>query len=81
MNIAQAAAMPRMHHQWIPDVLRLEQGYSPDTMKLLKGIGHTIAVSPTMGRIQTVQFENGLYFGASDPRNPDGAAVGVEVQQ
>jgi gamma-glutamyltranspeptidase/glutathione hydrolase len=81
MNIAEAAAMPRMHHQWVPDVLRLERGFSPDTIKILKGMGHDVKVQPTMGRIQTVQFENGMYWGSSDPRNPDGAAIGVEVQQ
>ena len=80
MNIAEAAAMPRMHHQWIPDVLRVERGFSPDTLKICLNPAHDVKVQPTMGRIQTVQFENGKYWGASDPRNPDGAAIGVEAQ-
>jgi len=80
MNIAEAASMPRMHHQWLPDMLRLETGFSPDTIRILKNMGHEVKVMPTMGRIQTVQFDNGLFFGASDPRNPDGAAIGVGAQ-
>ena len=80
MNIAQAASVPRMHHQWLPDMLRLERGISPDTIALLKALGHDVKVMPTMGRVQTVQFDNGLYWGASDPRNPDGAAIGIEVK-
>lgn len=78
MNIAEAASMPRMHHQWQPDWLRLERGISPDTIQILKTMGHEIKVMPTMGRIQTVQYDGKLFYGASDPRNPDGASLGIE---
>ena len=81
MNIAEAAAQPRLHHQWLPDQLRVERGFSPDTLRLLREMGHDVKVMPTMGRAQTVAFDGGLYFGASDPRNPDGAAIGVEIKK
>jgi gamma-glutamyltranspeptidase/glutathione hydrolase len=55
MNIAQAAAAPRMHHQWLPDFIRVEQGFSPDTLALLRAMGHEVRVMGTMGRIQSVQ--------------------------
>jgi gamma-glutamyltranspeptidase/glutathione hydrolase len=77
MNIAEAIATPRMHHQWVPDYLRLEQGFSPDTIALLQKMGHEIRVMPAMGRVQTVQRKGTQLFGASDPRNPDGAALGL----
>jgi len=77
MNIAEAIAAPRMHHQWLPDFLRLERGFSPDTVVLLKNMGHDVRIMPTMGRVQTVQRQSNLFWGASDPRNPDGAALGV----
>ena len=77
MNIAEAIAAPRMHHQWVPDFLRLEQGFSPDTIALLKNMGHEVRVMPAMGRVQTVQRRGNLFMGASDPRNPDGAALGL----
>lgn len=73
--------MPRVHHQWLPDYLRIEQGISPDTIRLLKAKGHDVRIMPTMGRVQTVQAHQGVLFGASDPRNPDGAAIGIERQQ
>lgn len=76
MNPAQNAASPRFHHQWLPDELRLEQGFSPDTIHLLKERGHNISVKPTMGRTQTVQQRNGALQGYSDPRNPDGRTLG-----
>jgi len=55
MNIAQAAAAPRMHHQWLPDYIRVEQGFSPDTLAILRAMGHEVRVMGTMGRIQSVQ--------------------------
>lgn len=81
MNIAEALSMPRVHHQWMPDYLRIEKGISPDTIRLLKDKGHGVRVMPTMGRVQTVQKINGALYGASDPRNPDGAAIGTESIQ
>jgi gamma-glutamyltranspeptidase/glutathione hydrolase len=81
MNIAEALSMPRVHHQWMPDYLRIEKGLSPDTIRLLKDKGHDLRVMPTMGRVQTVQQQQGFLFGATDPRNPDGAAIGIERVQ
>lgn len=81
MNIAQAAAAPRMHHQWLPDYIRVEQGFSPDTLTLLRAMGHEVRVMGTMGRIQSVQHmvsnEASMMHGVSDPRSPDGAAISV----
>ena len=31
MNIQEAVNAPRFHHQWLPDVTRVEAGFSPDT--------------------------------------------------
>jgi gamma-glutamyltranspeptidase/glutathione hydrolase len=73
--------MPRVHHQWMPDYLRIENGLSPDTIRLLRDKGHELRVMPTMGRVQTVQQQQGFLFGATDPRNPDGAAIGIERVQ
>jgi len=76
MNIADAANQPRMHHQWYPDKLRLESGFSPDTMRLLAARGHVIDASArTMGSLQTVAFRDNLFRGASDPRRPDAGAA------
>lgn len=81
MNIAEALSVPRVHHQWMPDYLRIERGISPDTIRLLREKGHEVRVMPTMGRVQSVQRQGNVFFGASDPRNPDGAAIGIESIQ
>lgn len=83
MNLAQAAAAPRMHHQWLPDFIRLEQGFSPDTIALLRAKGHDVRVMGIMGRVQAVEMDrsdpqnSAMMQGVSDPRSPDGAAISV----
>jgi len=79
MNLAEATEAPRMHHQWYPDVLQLESGFSPDTIRLLRQRGHTIQDARySMGSSQTVGFSGGVFRGASDPRRPDGASIAPE---
>ena len=76
MNIADASNQPRMHHQWFPDELRLESGFSPDTIRLLAARGHVIDASArTMGSLQTVAYKDNLFRGASDPRRPGAGAA------
>ncbi|SDU40023.1 gamma-glutamyltransferase [Stappia sp. ES.058] len=76
MNIAEASAAPRMHHQWLPDELRVEEGFSPDTLKLLAEKGHSIAVKPVMGSTQSVMAVAGGLAGAADPRRQGAQAAG-----
>ncbi len=44
MNVAEATNAPRFHHQWLPDELRVEKGFSPDTLKLLEAKGQKVAL-------------------------------------
>lgn len=78
MNVAEASTAPRVHHQWLPDELRVEEGISVDTLRLLSARGHTIAEKPVMGSTQTIMRDvaSGALLGASDPRRPDAATVG-----
>ena len=76
MNIAEAEAAPRMHHQWLPDVLQLESGFSPDTIRILESRGHAVAASQwSMGSLQTVAWKDGVFRGSSDPRRPNAASI------
>ena len=76
MNPAEAASQLRFHHQWTPDELRIEKGFSPDTIKLLRDKGQNVVIKPTMGRTQTIQVQGSELWGYSDPRNPDGKTLG-----
>ncbi len=82
MDIAEALAAPRVHHQWLPDKLRIERfGASPDTTRLLEMMGHEVqawGTSRRQGRAMGIMVdpETGLLTGAADPRAADGAALG-----
>ncbi|HLT01012.1 MAG TPA: gamma-glutamyltransferase, partial [Geminicoccaceae bacterium] len=76
MNIAEATYAPRIHHQWLPDELQVEEGLSPDTIRLLEQMGHAVSVQDAMGSTQSIMVtETGLY-GASDPRRPGALTLG-----
>ena len=76
MNIADATARPRMHHQWYPDRLQVESGVSPDAIRMLRARGHDVQFSAGMGSLQTVMFSDGIFYGYADPRRPGAMALG-----
>lgn len=77
MNIAEATNAPRFHHQWLPDQLRLEKGFSPDTLRLLENKGQHVKVQPAMGSTQSIMIgPDGTLYGASDPRTPGDLSAG-----
>jgi len=75
MNIAQATSVPRIHHQWFPDILRLEPGINRDTVELLRAKGHKTYLGKTLGSMQGIMSIGGNLYGASDPRRPGAKAV------
>ncbi|MEJ4046792.1 gamma-glutamyltransferase [Erwinia sp. SLM-02] len=77
MNVAEATNAPRFHHQWLPDQLRVEKGFSPDTLKLLGEKGQQVKVMPAMGSTQSIMLgPDGMRYGASDPRTIDDLTAG-----
>nr|BBJ04384.1 gamma-glutamyltransferase [Marinobacter nauticus] len=77
MNIQTAVAAPRIHHQWLPDEIRMEQGISPDTVRLLEAKGHEVTTSTAMGAIQSIMIEeDGTLYGGADPRRSTSSAMG-----
>ncbi|MBC3947869.1 gamma-glutamyltransferase [Erwinia persicina] len=77
MNVAEATSAPRFHHQWLPDQLRVEKGFSPDTLKLLSEKGQNVKVMSAMGSTQSIMLgPDGMRYGASDPRTIDDLTAG-----
>ncbi len=74
MGVQDAVNWPRFHHQWLPDELRMEAGYSPDTVALLEKSGYTVKRTSsegrpyTQGEVAAIRFANGWLEGAPDPR-------------
>jgi len=82
---AQAAVdAPRFHHQWLPDTIVYERwGLSPDTVRLLEGMGHSLRNISSQGiaEVIVVNAKENLLEGAADDRAPDGAAIGVSLRK
>lgn len=77
-NLASAVSLPRIHHQWLPDVLFAEQGISPDTITLLELRGHVVMPTQPIGSVQAAaRLASGGFAGISDPRRT-GMAIGVD---
>lgn len=76
MNIAEAVAAPRIHHQWLPDAIDVEQGVSVDTVRLLMARGHRIAPRPAFGNVNAILATPQGWTGASDTRQRGTLAAG-----
>ena len=76
MDVAAAVAAPRVHHQWMPDEVRVERGFPEETLAALKAKGH--AVIEPLGQTSANSIAitpNGL-LGAPDPRTRGSEAAG-----
>jgi gamma-glutamyltranspeptidase/glutathione hydrolase len=77
MDVAEAVAAPRFHHQWLPDELLLEAGNPADVADALRARGHTVRVVDDLGGgVEAIAFDpqTGTLSAAPDPRR-DGAAA------
>ena len=75
----EVVASKRLHHQWLPDVARLEDGYmSADDAAVLEAMGHAISWGRGQGIAHCifVDPDSGDLVGVPDPRDTDGAAAG-----
>jgi gamma-glutamyltranspeptidase/glutathione hydrolase len=76
MDVAAAVAAPRLHHQWMPDEVRVEHTFPDDVLAELRAKGHRL-VEP-MGQTSANSIlvtANGL-VGAPDPRTRGATAAG-----
>jgi len=87
LSTDQVAALPRYHHQWLPDQIMIEShAFSPELMSELEEMGHSVyqagntatagrGSSHVWGNMQTVEWnrvDNTLH-GSSDPRHSEGS--------
>jgi gamma-glutamyltranspeptidase/glutathione hydrolase len=77
LDIQEAVNAPRLHHQWLPDEILVEDRLSPDTMNVLRSKGHKLKVEHFWGDGECIMIDakTGERLGGSDGRN-NGKAVG-----
>ncbi len=77
LNLASAVAASRIHSQHRPDELAVEEGFSPDTLRLLESMGHRWRLAPAMGAAHSLEaLPGGGTLGAVDQRRAEGALAG-----
>jgi gamma-glutamyltranspeptidase/glutathione hydrolase len=81
MGIQEAVNAKRIHHQWLPDQIRIEQdgvGEGVGVEGALTMMGHSVRVVGTQGSVHAIMIdpETGERVGAPDLRDPDSGAVG-----
>ena len=80
MSAQDAIAAPRIHHQWLPDRVQLEQKHVlQEAASALQDKGHSIRFRPSWGNGNLIQLrDDGTLDGAADPRG-EGTAAGYTV--
>ena len=79
MGAQEAVNAHRLHHQWLPDRVRIEDGGMTDAeLDKLRAMGHTVDMRGRQGSTQVIMIdpETKERLGAADKRNPDSGAVG-----
>jgi gamma-glutamyltranspeptidase / glutathione hydrolase len=76
MDVAAAVAAPRVHHQWMPDEVRVERGFPEDVLNELKAKGHKVIEPLGQTSANSIAVSPNGLLGAPDPRTRGAAAVG-----
>ena len=77
MEISDATVVPRIHHQWKPDVLILETGFDIKHAKKIESLGQKIYLSGPGTALESIEIKNNLFYGFGDTRRPDSRAKGL----
>jgi gamma-glutamyltranspeptidase/glutathione hydrolase len=76
MDVAQAVAAPRLHHQWLPDEVRVERGFAEDTLSSLRSRGHKVIEPLGQTSANSIAVTPNGLLGAPDPRTRGAEAAG-----
>jgi len=76
LSIADAIAEPRIHHQWSPDEVMVERGFSPDLIRELKARGHDVVEGSPPTSANSILVTPAGLLGAADNRTRGALAAG-----
>ena len=73
MSIADAMAAPRLHHQALPDTIRMEpRGLDASVIEALTLRGHAVGGISNVGLVNAIMRVRGGYEAVGEPRRPGG---------
>ncbi len=73
MPVKEAVEAARIHHQWMPDELNVEDKLPPETKKSLERRGHNVRERIALGVVQAVLVKGSRSYGAADSRKGERA--------
>lgn len=76
MSLADAVAAPRIHHQWMPDEVRIEPDLPPDMAWLLERRGNKVVPAAPWGAAHSILVTRNNLQGVADPRVAGSKAEG-----
>ena len=76
MDVAAAVAAPRVHHQWMPDVVRVERGFPEEVLDALRAKGHQVVEPLGQTSANSIAVTPIGLLGAPDPRTRGAEAAG-----
>jgi gamma-glutamyltranspeptidase/glutathione hydrolase len=76
MNAAAAVAAPRLHNQWLPDEVRVENGFPPEVLEALRARGHNVLTPLSQTSANSIAITKDGIAGAPDPRTRGATAAG-----
>ena len=76
MDVAGAVAAPRVHHQWMPDDVRVERGFPEETLDALRVKGHRVIEPLGQTSANSIAVTPKGLLGAPDPRTRGAEAAG-----
>jgi gamma-glutamyltranspeptidase / glutathione hydrolase len=76
MDVAAAVDAPRVHHQWLPDEVRVEHGFADETLAALRAKGHRVVEPLGKTSANSIAVTDQGLLGAPDPRSRGAGAAG-----
>jgi gamma-glutamyltranspeptidase/glutathione hydrolase len=72
MSVSDAVNKPKFHHQWLPDILYVENGFPADLIPKLRTMGYSVEIREPIGRTEVIRiFPNGEIEAVADHRGDD----------
>ena len=70
LSVPEAISKPRFHHQYLPNSLYMENGFSKETTNFLEEKGYKIVKKKELGIVQIIGWDStkGIFTGSSDIR-------------
>jgi gamma-glutamyltranspeptidase / glutathione hydrolase len=76
LPVGEAVGAPRLHHQWWPDEVLVDRGFSPELVRALEARGHRVVEGLQPTSANSILATRAGFVGAADNRTRGALAAG-----